>query len=237
MILAPRLACAASLIASTLIGNASAATRTDTYKVEHPLYGDIGTYVYNFDDANGVTRITSQLHVAITLIGIVIYRQDSDQQEVLQNGHLISLKSVTRMNGRQSTVHGEARDGRFFITAASGTTSAPASVLPSDPWSLKRIGLGVVVSTKSGKIYNVKVTGGEADTVLLQGMSISARHFRIRTEAQEDKWEVWLDAQGVPIKFRSLEDGEQIDFILTSTSSRAADTLSPATSPDLRSSP
>lgn len=237
MSLASRLTGTAFLVALTLIGDASAATRTDTYKVEHPLYGDIGTYVYNFDDANGVARITSQLHVAITLIGIVIYRQDSDQQEVLENGRLISLKSVTRINGRQSGVRGEARDGRFLVTSASGTTSAPADVLPSDPWSLKRIGAGVVVSTKSGKIYNVKVTGDEAETVLLQGTSSSTHHFRIRTETQEDKWEVWLDAQGVPIKFRSLEDGEQIDFILTSTSSKAADTLSPASSADRRSIP
>ncbi|HEX3367629.1 hypothetical protein [Phenylobacterium sp.] len=54
----------------------------------------------------------------------------------------------------------------------------------------------------------------EADA--LNGVPESARHFHVNTAARPNKWEVWINARGVPIKFRSLETGGAIDFTLVS---------------------
>ncbi len=47
----------------------------------------------------------------------------------------------------------------------------------------------------------------------MNGASISARHFAVMGENRED---VWLDNQGIPVMFRTVEDGTPIDFVLQS---------------------
>jgi hypothetical protein len=208
----------AFLGALSLTGSANAAALTYAYTVEHPFYGDIGTYTTTtaVDDADGVTRIDSQLRVAVKIMGIVFYREDADRSEVWRGTRLVSFDSVTQRNGQQIDVRGEVRDNSFIVTSPSGTTVAPADVAPSDPWALKRLGAGVVVSTKSGKVDNVEVTGGEVTWVSLHGTSTPTHHFHVRTATQPDKWEVWFDEQGVPVKFRSIESGTPIDFTIAS---------------------
>ena len=202
-----------------LVGAANGAPRTYIYTVEHPLYGNIGTYTHIIDGADGVTSIDSQLHLAVRILGVVIYREDADQIEVLRGTHLISFRSVTEKDGKQIRVLGEAKDNGFAITSPSGTILAPADVVPVNPWSLTQVGTGVVVSINSGEIDNVAVTGGEVTLVSLNGKSTRAHLFHVRTDLQPDKWEVWFNEDGVPIKVRSLEAGTPIDFLLSSPSS------------------
>jgi len=206
----------AFLGALSLTSTANGAALTYAYTVEHPFYGDIGTYTTVVDNGDGVTRIDSQLRVAVRIMGIVIYREDADHSEIWRGMRLVSFDSVTRRNGQQTDVRGEVRGNSFIVTSPSGTTVAPADVAPSDPWALKRLGAGVVVSTKSGKVDDVEVTGGEVSWVALNGTPTPTHHFHVRTSTQPDKWEVWFDEQGVPVKFRSIESGTPIDFTLAS---------------------
>lgn len=215
--------CLSAFAASALLGAAKADDHTRYYQVEHPRYGNIGTYAYSIDKSDGEVRTEAQLRVAITVMGFVIYRQDADQVEVFRNDTLVSFQSVTTTNGQQALTYGIAKAGRFQVTTASGVSSAPAHVLPSDPWLLKRVGTGVVVSTKSGLIEDVEVTGGETEIVLLDVGPVSTRHFHVRAGTQINKWEVWLDQYGSPVKFRSLEDGTPINFILSSTTVPTSD--------------
>lgn len=215
--------CIAAFAASTLVGAANAGEYSRSYQVEHPRYGNIGTYVYSVAEANGEVRTERQLRVAVKVLGFVIYRQDADQVETFRGDTLISFQSVTTTNGKPTLAYGVAKAGRFYVTSATGISVAPADVLPSDPWLLKRIGTGFVVSTKSGKIEYVEVTGGETEVVLLDVGPISTRHFHVHTGTQDNKWEVWLDKSGLPIKFRSLEGGTPIDFILTSVDAPTSD--------------
>ena len=204
---------------------ANASPRTYSYTISHPVYGAIGTYSRTIDDAGGDTRAVSRLRVAVKVLGIVAHRENADQTEVWRGKRLESFSSATTTNGRLLNVSGEARGNQFMVTTPLGTAAAPADVAASDPWSLNRMGPGVVVSIKSGRLDKVDVTGGETETVTLHGASASARHYHVSTAAQANKWEVWIDAHGVPIKFRSAEKGGVVDFTLVSPAPQAADRL------------
>ncbi len=219
----------AFIAALSMSSAADAELRTYIYMVEHPLYGNIGTYTDAVDDSDGVTRIDSRLRVVVRMMGFVIYREEADRSEIWHGLRLVSFDSATDKGGHLIRVAGEARDGGFYVTSASGTTLAPADVAPSDPWALKRVGAGVVVSTSSGRIDNVDVTGGEAASISMQGVLTPTRHFHVRTETQVDKWEIWFDQQGVPVKFRSLEAGTPIDFVIESMPPPAARPPDPIT--------
>jgi hypothetical protein len=196
--------------------SAQAAPQTYRYAVSHPVYGVIGTYERTSDNAEGATRAQAHLNIAVRLLGIVVRRETADQTEVWRGRRLVSFLSLTSTDGRRSTIAGEAIGAGFRVTSPSGTATAPADVVASDPWSLTHMGPGTVVSIRTGKISSVEVTGGEPDTVRLHGVAQPARHYHVGAAGQANKWEVWIDRQGVPIKFRSQESSGPIDFTLVS---------------------
>lgn len=223
--------CAALLAAGASPVAAKAPPQIYSYAVTHPVYGAIGTYDRSSDEAEGVTRAEAHLRIAVRVLGVVVRRETADQTEVWRAHRLISFQSLTSTNGRPSTISGTAGGNGFVVISPSGTVIAPADVVASDPWSLNRMGPGTVVSTRTGKISSVEVTGGEPETVMLHGASEPTRHYHVNTATQPNKWEVWVDPRGVPIKFRSLETGGAIDFTLVSAPQGGGDAAS-ATTPE-----
>jgi uncharacterized protein DUF6134 len=202
---------AIGLSAMAATAPAQAGQQVYTYSVVHPIYGEIGTFTDTIERSAEATRIESRLRVAVKLLGVTAYREESDTTEVLHGNRLVSLQSVTNKDGRHLEVHGEARGDQFMVNCTIGSFAAPGSISPSDPWVLKRTGEDLVVSTSTGKIVHVQISGGAYETVSVNGASVSARHFVVSGDKRQ---EVWLDEREVPIMFRTLEDGTPIDFVL-----------------------
>lgn len=195
---------------------ASATTRAYVYTVRHAKYGVIGAYDRTVDDGGGETRARSHLQVRVKIMGITMHRETADQTETWRDGRLASFESDTLVNGKDMRVSGQARGGGFAITSAAGVVMAPPDVAASDPWSFSHTGRGTVVSLRSGKLDQVEITGGEPDRVTVDGAQVTARHYRVSTATQPDKWEVWLRGDGLPVKFRSFDHGAAVDFNLAS---------------------
>jgi uncharacterized protein DUF6134 len=192
-----------------------------TYSVVHPIYGDIGTFTDTIDRGAEGTRIDSHLRIAVKLLGVVAYREEADTTEIMHGDRLVSLNSVTNKDGRHLEVHGEAKGDEFMVNCTLGTFSGPGSISPSDPWVLKHTGEEVVVSTSTGKIVHVHISGGDYDKVAMNGAEVTARHFVVSGDKRQ---EVWLDNREVPIKFRTIEDGTPIDFVLQNATAAAGTT-------------
>ena len=187
--------------------------RAYSYSVVHPFYGTIGTFTESIARSGDTTRIDSHVRVAVRILGIVVHREEGDHIEIFRGDRLVSLQSATTTNGTRIDVRGEAQGDRFVVTTPAGVVEAPADIAPSDPWVLKQVGVGTVVSVKTGRVIPTRVTGGEPAKVSLQGVTVATRHFIARGEREQ---EIWLNDQDVPIMFRSVESGTPIDFILTS---------------------
>jgi hypothetical protein len=192
--------------------------QTYTYSIIHPTYGDIGTFTDTIDRSREATRIDSRLRVAVTFLGIVVYRQESDITEIMHGNRLVSLQSVTEKDGQHVEVHGEAQGDQFLVNATTGSFAGPATIAPSDPWVLKRTGEGTVVFTDTGRIIAVHISGGDYETISINGIPVSARHFVVLGDKRQD---VWLDNQAMPIMFRVVEKGTPIDFVLQDTMAEA----------------
>ncbi len=185
-----------------------------TYAVLHPLYGKIGTFTDTIDRQPETMRIDGRLRVAVKLLGIVLYRQDSDITSIMHSDRLVSLQSVTKKDGEYLEVRGEAQGDQFVVNATGGSFAGPATSLPSDPFVLKGTGEGSMIFTDTGRIISIQVSGGDHDMVSVNGTLVSTRHFIVVGVTRR---EVWLDDQGIPVKFRIVEDGTPIDFVLQST--------------------
>jgi hypothetical protein len=192
------------------------------YAVTHSRYGAIGSYDRTIDQSGEVTRAQSHLKIVVRILGIVVHHETADQVEVWRGQRLVSFQCVTTVNGKPLKVSGEARDNSFLVTTPSGVATAPADVAASDPMGFSRVGHAEVVSIKSGRLDAVEVTGGETVNIPVGGTLEETRHYRVSTAAVPDKWQVWLNAQGVPVKFRSIEGNDYVEFVLTNPPVRTA---------------
>ena len=193
-----------------------------TYAVRHPLYGKIGTFTDTIDRNPETMRIDGRLRIAVKLLGIVVYRQESDITAIMRDDRLVSLQSATKKEGEYLEVRGEAQGDQFVVNATAGSFAGPATSLPSDPFFLKGTGDGTMVFTDTGEIINVQVSGGDHGSVSVNGNSVAVRHFVVEGFTRR---EVWIDSQGIPVKFRVVDNGTAIDFVLQSTTASPDTTL------------
>jgi uncharacterized protein DUF6134 len=201
------------LVGALVTGAAPAtAAQTYSYVVQHPTYGEIGTYTDTIEKNGETLRIDTKLRVAVKILGIVVHREEADRSELWRGNRLVSFHGVTTTNGKPFEVRGEAGDNGFVITSPSGTAVAPASVYTSSPWSTRLPNTGVMMSTKTGRVEAVQMLGSEQTLVPVLGSEVPARHFQIYTDKHQD---VWLDRSGVPVRFRTEVAGTPIDFVLT----------------------
>jgi hypothetical protein len=217
---APIVLAYAVLGAALAAGPARAASEVYAYRVIHPTYGEIGTYTNIVDRSGDDTDVQTELKVAVRKIGIVVYRQEARRAEHWRNDRLVSFEGVTITNGNKLEVHGEARQGGFAITTPSGTVMAPGNVHPSNPWSAMVLDTDYMMSTKTGRLVHVRVSGGEERAVALAGSTRRLHQYEIVGDKHQF---VWLDERGTPVAFRTEEDGAPVDFVLASRHEAAND--------------
>ena len=208
---APILLAGAMLATALVAAPANAAREIYTYRVIHPTYGDIGTYTNTVDRSGDDANVHTELKIAVKKIGIVVYRQEARRAEHWRNDRLMSFESVTVTNGDKLEVRGEARGNGFAITTPSGTQIAPGNVHPSNPWSAMVLKTDYMMSTKTGRLTHVRVSGGEEEAVALAGSTKRLRQYEIVGDKRQF---VWLDNSGTPVAFRTEEDGAPVDFVL-----------------------
>jgi Family of unknown function (DUF6134) len=200
-----------ALAAMAASSAAHAAPQVYTYRVIHPSYGEIGTYTNAVDRTGDDARVDSELHIAVKILGITVFREEARRSEYWRHERLVSFDGVTVTNGDKTEVRGEARDGGFAVITSSGTYMAPADIHPSNPWCPMVLTANVMMSTRTGKVEHVRVLGGEKRSVAFNGNPQRLRQYEIISDKHQF---VWLDDNGVTVAFRTDENGSPVDFLL-----------------------
>ena len=190
----------------------AAASDVYTYKIEHPTLGNIGSYVDTVTRNADGYRIDNRMHVLVRVLGIVLHREDAERTEIWRGGRLVSFHGVTTTNGERIEVRGEAEGDQFVITTPRGSETVAANIRPSDPWSAAAgSGPSLMMSTKTGKLFQVRDATVENTTLRIGSVDVPVQHYVFMTDKRQ---EVWKNAHGVPVEFRSAEAVGPIDFIL-----------------------
>src|SRR5579883_1292501 len=91
------------------------------YQIEHPLYGDIGTYINTIIKSGDTTEVSTSVHVQVKAFGAVLYREASQRTEHWRAGRLVGFQSVTDKDGKTYDVRGKAEGDGFAITGPAGS--------------------------------------------------------------------------------------------------------------------
>lgn len=182
-----------------------------TYRVTHSVFGNIGTYSNTIKPAAGGTTVQTRAHFEVKMLGVKMYREDAQRTERWQGNRLVWFSGVTSKGNNSTVVKGEARGNSFVINSPQGTITAPASVHPANPWSANFLASSTMMRPDDGKIEKVRVSAGQPTTLTLDGRPVRAEKYEVNGSTRYD---VWLDREGVPVKFAADDDSGTVTFTL-----------------------
>jgi hypothetical protein len=194
---------------------APAAPQRLVYEVHHSRYGTIGTYTNAVEKSGDSTTVSTEAHITVSLLGVVLYRQEASRREQWTGNRLMSFKGVTTINGKPMEMTGEAQGDRFVMMSPEGDIVAPATVRIANPWSPDVLHGDTILTPDRGRMENVKVKGGEEASVALNGRSTKAKRYEIDRLDGSKRYEVWLDASGTPVQFTMYNPGGTVTFTLS----------------------
>ena len=194
---------------------APAAAQRLVYEVHHSRYGAIGTYTNAVEKSGDSTTVSTEAHITVSLLGVVLYRQDASRKEQWAGNRLMSFKGVTTTNGKQMEMTGEAMGDRFVMMAPDGDIVAPATVRIANPWSPEVLRGDTILTPDRGRMENVRVKGGQETSVAVNGKSTRAKRYEIDRLDGSKRYEVWLDDSGTPVQFTMFNPGGTVTFTLT----------------------
>lgn len=193
-------------------GDAVPAAQVLRYRVKHATYGDIGTYSNTVERGASTTTVRTEVHLKVSLLGIVLHREDAEREEQWRDNRLVFFHGVTSKNGHAIEVRGQAQGDGFVIDSPRGTLTAPADVHPANPWSANFIGSDTMMHVDTGAIEPVRVTGGGETNLTIDGRPLQTRQYEIDGQT---RYTIWLsEADQVPVKFSVDDDTGLVTFTL-----------------------
>jgi len=182
-----------------------------TYRVTHSVFGDIGTYINTIEPTSAGTTVQTRAHFVVKMLGVKLYSEDAERTEQWRGDRLVSYHSVTSKGGNSTVVQGKAEGNRFVISSPQGTITAPAMVRPANPWSPNFLDSHTMMRPDSGRLEQVRISGGETAVVPINGVPVRTRQYEVDGSA---RYTVWLDSQGVPVRFIVDDDSGKVTFTL-----------------------
>lgn len=209
---------AACLIAGTLLASsADAATpalaQKLIYTVHHSRYGAIGTYTNTVLRNGDDVTVSTQIKIAVSILGVTLFRQDASRQEHWKGDRLISFHGLTTTNGRPTELDGAADGDRFVMKTPEGEITAPADVRLANPWSPAILGSNAMFTPDRGRLDEVQVKGGEPVLLALGRKQVRAKKYDVFVLDGRKKYEVYIDDQGTTVQFVLFNmDGTSVTF-------------------------
>jgi hypothetical protein len=206
------------LLGSTLIKSVpafSASPERLVYRVQHSRYGNIGTYSNAVEKSDNVTTVTTEGHILVSVLGVVLYRQEIARQERWNAGRLVAFHGVTTVNGKPYELTGSADGDRFVLMSPDGPVVAPASVRIANPWSGEVLHGDTLLTPDRGRIENVQVKTTEETSLAINGRTSPTKHYEINRLDGTKRYEVWLDDRGTPVQFITYNPNGMVTFTLT----------------------
>src|SRR6266853_2614382 len=149
------------------------------YRVNHSVFGDIGTYTNIVEPSRDGITVKTKAHFEVKMLGVRLHREDAERTERWQGNRLVSFHGVTDKGDGPQEVKGEAHGNNFVITSPQGTTTAPWSVHPANPWSSNFLHSNTMMRPDTGKLEQVRIGSGQETAVKLDSANVSAVKYEL----------------------------------------------------------
>jgi hypothetical protein len=153
------------------------------------------------------------VRLSISVLGINVYRQDISRRETWRGNRLVDFHGVTTENGKTVELDGKAEGDRFGMRTPKGKTNAPADVRVANPWSREAVEGDMMFTPDQGRLEMITVGPMGQTTLNIGQRQVPTEHVQVLRAGGSGRYDVWLDANGVPVQFSVVGD-DTITFTL-----------------------
>lgn len=184
------------------------------YVAHHSRYGRIGTFTNTITGKGDETDVDTEIRIAVSFVGITVFRQDASRQERWKDGRLVSFHGVTTTNGNSIELSGSAQDDHFVMQKPNGETIvAPASVKLANPWSAATLHGDSMFTPDRGRLDDVKITTASAE-ISMGSRPLHVTRYDVYLLDGAKKYEVDVDDGGTVDQFVIYNPDGAITFSL-----------------------
>ncbi len=170
----------------------------------------VGSHVVRFDNGGQGLKVSSVFDLKVDFLFFTAYRYRYDSESLWNHDKLVQLRAVTDDDGAKTTVEAAWRGDKFVIDGPQGKAAVGHSLYPTDHWNPGVLGSSHVLNTITGRINDVRIVPQGVDSVVAEGRTITATHYRYTGDLEN---EVWYDDRGHWVKLRfKAKDGSTIDY-------------------------
>jgi hypothetical protein len=208
-------AIAAAAVAAVPASSGSGAVKKLVYRVQHSIYGTVGTYTNTIEKSGDTTKVTTEAQIRVSILGLVLYRQNISRTERWRADRLVFFHGVTTTNGETLELNGSADADRFLMMTPDGEVAAPSGVRLANPWSWNAGQGSLMFTTDTGVLEALTIDKDDETSIPIGGHIFRTRHYQLRRGAGPKAYEVWMDGD-TPIQFRLVSPSNTITFTLAS---------------------
>jgi len=191
---------------------------TLTYAVKHQLWGDIGKIRREIAAGAGEIRVTTEIDVRVSMLGVTLHDTHGRWREVWRSGFLHSLDAETRADGTLESVRAERDGGGLSVLAGGTRSSAPLEVQPANPWSPDIAHAQTLMSPETGRLFPAGVTDKGMETRVVSGTRMHLRHLVLDADGLHD---LYFDPNGTLVQMAFSDITGRATISLAATAKRA----------------
>lgn len=117
---------------------------------------EIGTHKLTVSEAGSQLRMRIDINIRVRVLGVTAYRYAHVNQEVWQDGALVSLESKTTESGEEDRVSVRRTADGLRIEGTGFTGLAPKDAAPTSYWNLANFDTATWISTQTGKLFDMR---------------------------------------------------------------------------------
>lgn len=117
----------------------------------------IGTHNISFTQRGDEVVALSDVSIAPSFLGVVVYRYEHRYSEVTRGGRFVSVASRLNRNGRVVEVEARAGQGAVQVRGPEGELRLPANAVPLSWWEPQRFGgTTPIFGTSNGRPFELQ---------------------------------------------------------------------------------
>ena len=185
---------AAFLFALAFGANAAPGASTETLRFSIMRNGDqIGTHTVEINRGPKETSVNMSTDLAVKVMFIVAYHLQYTTSEKWVGGKLIALNAESDDNGTKHKVSATLKPNGLEVEADGKTSTVDKNIIPATLWNPEVVKRSQVLDPKDGEIVPITVTEQGVEDLTVEGRTIKARHYILKSKFQQD---VWYDEKG-----------------------------------------
>ena len=173
---------------------------------------DIGTQSVEFIRSGDRLTVRTHVNIAVTVLGIPVFRFTHEAEEQWQNGQLTAFKSRSDDDGEPRDVALRLEGDRLRGTYNGRTLDLPATLIPASLWRPDTVRQTVLLDPIKGRDRQVTIADKGIEQIKIRGQALMAHHYAMTGQIVRDIW-YGPDGQIVQVDFPA-KDGSQIRVVL-----------------------